>query len=139
MRKMTILSTFMNLKLLNAKGNGGTNHPSKKFFNMKNYIVKYCDTVCFSHPLESIKTKPSHWVYEKDFEKLEDALTFAEQEEKACTLTKVSDLDFCPTDEERNKYVTFVDVLEVNYDEDGEIEDTDVVDRKNVIEFWIED
>ena len=30
-------------------------------------------------------------------------------------------------------------VLEVNYDEDGEIEDTDVVDRKNVIEFWIED
>ena len=105
---------------------------------MKKYIVKYCDTVCFCHPLESIKTKPSCWVYEKDFEKLEDALTFAEQEEKACTLTKVSDLEFCPTDEERNKYVTFVDVLEVNYDEDGEIEDTDVVDRKNVIEFWIE-
>lgn len=35
MRKTTILSIFMNLKLLNAKGNGGTNHPSKKYFNMK--------------------------------------------------------------------------------------------------------
>ena len=106
---------------------------------MKNFIVKYCDTVSFSHPLESIKTKPSHWVYEKDFEKLEDALAFAEQEEKACTLTKVRDLDFIPTEDEQNKYVTFVDVLKVNYDEDGEFEDTDIIDRKNVIEFWIED
>ena len=34
--------------------------------------------------------------------------------------------------------VTFVDVLKVNYDEDGEIEDTDIIDRENVIEFWIE-
>lgn len=30
--KVTILSAFMNLKLLNAKGNGGTNHPSTKIF-----------------------------------------------------------------------------------------------------------
>lgn len=106
---------------------------------MKNFIVKYCETVCgFSNPLESVNATPSHCVYEKDFEKLEDALAFAEQEEKACTLTKVSDLDFSPTEDEQNKYVTFVDVLKVNYDEDGEIEDTDIIDRENVIEFWIE-
>ena len=78
-------------------------------------------------------------MYEKDFEKLEDALAFAEQEEKACTLTKVSDLEFSPTEDEYTRNVTFVDVLKVNYDEDGEFEDTDIVDRKNVIEFWIED
>lgn len=106
---------------------------------MKNFIVKYFETVSYSHPLESIKENPAHCVYEKDFEKLEDALAFAEQEEKACTLTKVSDLEFSPTEDEYTRNVTFVDVLKVNYDEDGEFEDTDIVDRKNVIEFWIED
>lgn len=105
---------------------------------MKDFMVKYCETVCFSHPLESVNTTPAHCVYEKYFDTLEEALAFAEQEEKACTLTKVRDLDFIPTEDEQNKYVTFVDVLKVNYDEDGEIEDTDIIDRENVIEFWIE-
>lgn len=105
---------------------------------MKDFMVKYCETVCFSHPLESVNTTPAHCVYEKYFDTLEEALAFAEQEEKACTLTKVRDLDFIPTEDEQNKYVTFVDVLKVNYDEDGEIEDTDIIDRNNVVEFWIE-
>jgi hypothetical protein len=106
---------------------------------MKDFMVKYCETVCFAHPLESLNTTPAHCVYEKYFDTLEEALAFAEQEEKACTLPKVSELDFSPTEDEYNKYVTFVDVLKVNYDEDGEFEDTEIIDRKNVIEFWIED
>ncbi|MDR0185339.1 hypothetical protein FIN92_01840 [Prevotella brunnea] len=105
---------------------------------MKNYIVKYCDIIDFCYPLESVKTKPGHCVYEKYFEKLEDALAFAEQEEKACTLPKVRDLEFSPTEEDFYKKVTFVDVLKINYDEDGEIDGTDIVDRKNVIEFWFD-
>lgn len=106
---------------------------------MKEFMVKYCETVCgFSNPLESLNTTPAHCVYEKYFDTLEEALAFAKKEEQACTLPKVSDLEFVPSDDERNKYVTFVDVLKVNYDEDGEFEDTDIVDRKNVIEFWIE-
>ena len=105
---------------------------------MKNFMVKYCETVCFSHPLESVDTTIPNWVYEKYFDTLEEVLAFAEKEEKACTLPKVSELDFVPTDDDRNKYVTFIDVLKVIYDEDGEIEDTEIIDRKNVIEFWIE-
>lgn len=105
---------------------------------MKDFMVKYCETVCFAHPLESVDTTIPNWVYEKYFDTLEEALAFAEKEEKVCTLPKVSELDFIPTEDERNKYVTFVDVLNVNYDENGEIENTDIIDRKNVVEFWIE-
>lgn len=105
---------------------------------MKEFMVKYFETVCFSHPLESLNTTPAHCVYEKYFNTLEEALAFAENEEKSCTLPKVSDLDFIPSDDERNKYVTFVDVLKVEYDEDGEIFDTDIVNRNNVVEFWVE-
>lgn len=106
---------------------------------MKDFMVKYCETVCgLSNPLESLNTTPAHCVYEKYFDTLEEALAFAEKEERVCTLTKVNDLDFIPTDDERNKFVTFVDVLKVEYDENGEIEDTDIVDRDNVVEFWVE-
>lgn len=105
---------------------------------MKDFMVKYCETVCFAHPLESVDTTIPNWVYEKYFDTLEEALAFAEKEEKVCTLPKVSELDFIPTEDEQNKYVTFVDVLKVNYDENGEIESTDIMGRKNVVEFWIE-
>ncbi|WP_333615701.1 hypothetical protein [Bacteroides pyogenes] len=97
------------------------------------YIVNYSQTESgLQNYLESIST-PANPIYEKEFNTLKEAESFAKREVETTSLKKVEDLDFSPSEKETQTNVCHLEILSI--DEDGEIE---LLNHTSDCGLWIE-
>src|SRR3712207_6990559 len=78
------------------------------------YIVNYSQTESgLQNYLESIST-PANPIYEKEFNTLKEAESFAKREVETTSLKKVEDLDFSPSEKETQTNVCHLEILSID-------------------------
>jgi hypothetical protein len=96
---------------------------------MTTYNLQWSETESYTPNLSTFSKAPN-FVYEKEFDTIEDAKEAYEKELKGTTMKAFTSLDFSPTDEETRTNGTCLEIIEISED------DINVVETS--VYYWVE-
>ena len=88
---------------------------------MITYNLKWSETESYTPNLSTFSKAPS-FIYEKEFNTIEEAKEAYENELKSTTMTAFANLDFDPTEDEVRGHGTCLEIIEINEDEINVVE-----------------